>query len=102
MFGMRPESARWPEDWFAQVRKTYECGAENRPVAVDFTCRIAAGEEAALTAALPDGRSVTVTGPVPEAARSRSLTEEELRTRLQKTGGTVFACRKTDISLEDG
>lgn len=102
MFGMRPESARWPEDWFAQVRKTYEGGAENRSVAVDFTCRIAAGEEAALTAALPDGRSVTVTGPVPEAARSRSLTEEELRTRLQKTGGTVFACRKTDISLEDG
>lgn len=102
MFGMRPESARWPEDWFAQVRKTYEGGAENRPVAVDFTCRIAAGEEAALTAALPDGRSVTVTGPVPEAARSRSLTEEELRTRLQKTGGTVFACRKIDISLEGG
>lgn len=102
MFGMRPESARWPEDWFAQVRKTYEGGAENRPVAVDFTCRIAAGEEAALTAALPDGRSVTVTGPVPEAARSRSLTEEELRTRLQKTGGTVFACRKIDISLSGG
>lgn len=102
MFGMRPESARWPEDWFAQVRKTYENGTENRPVAVDFTCRVAAGEEAQLTAALPDGRSVTVTGPVPEAARSRSLTEEELRTRLQKTGGTVFACRKTDISLEDG
>lgn len=31
MFGMRPENARWPEDWFAQVRKTYENGAENRP-----------------------------------------------------------------------
>ncbi len=102
MFGMRPESARWPEDWFAQVRKTYENGAENRPVAVNFTCRMAAGEEAALTAALPDGRSVTVTGPVPEAARNRALTEEELRARLQKTGGTVFACRKTDISLGDG
>lgn len=102
MFGMRPESARWPEDWFAQVRKTYENGAENRPVAVNFTCRMAAGEEATLTAALPDGRSVTVTGPVPEAARNRALTEEELRARLQKTGGTVFACRKTDISLGNG
>ena len=102
MFGMRPESARWPEDWFAQVRKTYENGAENRPVAVDFTCRMAAGEQAQLTAALPDGRSVTVTGPVPEAARNRALTEEELRARLQKTGGTVFACRKTDISLGNG
>ena len=60
MFGMRPENARWPEDWFAQVRKTYENGAENRPLAVDFTCRVGAGAQAAMTAALPDGRQVTV------------------------------------------
>ncbi len=102
MFGMRPENARWPEDWFAQVRKTYENGAENRPVTVDFTCRVAAGEASALTAALPDRRSVTVSGPVPEAARNRALTEEELRARLQKTGGTAFVCRSIDISLADG
>lgn len=102
MFGMRPDSARWPEEWFAQVRKTYENGAENRPVPVAFSCRIAAGEAAALTAALPDGRSVTVRGAVPETARSRALTENELRSRLQKTGGTVFTCREMEISLEDG
>ena len=102
MFGMRPESARWPEEWFAQLRKTYENGAENRPVPVAFSCRIAAGEAAALTAALPDGRSVTVRGAVPETARSRALTEDELRSRLQKTGGTVFTCREMEISLEDG
>ena len=102
MFGMRPESARWPEEWFAQVRKTYENGAENRSVPVAFSCRIAAGEAAALTAALPDGRSVTVRGAVPETARSRALTEDELRSRLQKTGGTVFTCREMEISLEDG
>lgn len=102
MFGMRPESARWPEEWFAQVRKTYENGAENRPVPVAFSCRIAAGEAAALTAALPDGRSVTVRGAVPETARSRALTEDELHSRLQKTGGTVFTCREMEISLEDG
>lgn len=102
MFGMRPENARWPEDWFAQVRKSYENGAENRPLAVDFTCRVAAGEPARLTAALADGRSITVSGAVPEAARNRSLTADELRARLQKTGGTAFVCRSADISLEDG
>lgn len=102
MFGMRPENARWPEDWFAQVRKTYENGAENRPLTVDFTCRVAAGEPSRLTAALADGRSITVSGAVPEAARNRSLTPEELRARLQKTGGTAFVCRSADISLEDG
>ena len=82
MFGMRPENARWPEDWFAQVRKSYENGAENRPLAVDFTCRVAAGEPSRLTAALADGRSITVSGAVPEAARNRSLTPEELHARL--------------------
>ena len=102
MFGMRPENARWPEDWFAQVRKSYENGAENRPLAVDFTCRVAAGEPSRLTAALADGRSITVSGAVPEAARNRSLTPEELHARLQKTGGTAFVCRRADISLEDG
>ena len=102
MFGMRPENARWPEDWFAQVRKSYENGAENRPLAVDFTCRVAAGEPSRLTAALADGRSITVSGAVPEAARNRSLTPEELHARLQKTGGTAFVCRSADISLEDG
>ena len=102
MFGMRPENARWPEDWFAQVRKTYENGAENRPLTVDFTCRVAAGKPTELTATLADGRSITVSGAVPEAARNRSLTPEELRARLQKTGGTAFVCRRADISLEDG
>ena len=101
MFGMRPENARWPEDWFAQVRKTYENGAENRPLTVDFTCRVAAGKPTELTATLADGRSITVSGAVPEAARNRSLTPEELRARLQKTGGTAFVCRRADISLED-
>ena len=102
MFGVRPGDARWPEDWFAQVRKTYENNAENRPLPVSLSCRIASGEAARLTAALRDGRSVTVTGPVPETARNRSLTEEDLRARLKKTGGTAFVCDQMDISLEDG
>ena len=102
MFGVRPGDARWPEEWFAQVRKTYENNAENRPLPVSLSCRIASGEAARLTAALRDGRSVTVTGPVPETARNRSLTEEELRARLKKTGGTAFVCDQIDISLEDG
>ena len=98
MFGVRPEDARWPEDWFAQVRKTYENNAENRPLPVSLSCRIASGEAARLTAALRDGRSVTVTGLVPETARNRSLTEEELRARLEDglmlSAGSVNALRR--------
>ena len=55
---------------------------------MDVSCRVAAGEPCTLTAS--DGvHTVTVTGPVPESARSRPLTREDLITRLQKTGGTA-------------
>lgn len=102
MFGTRPEDARWPEEWFKEVRTSYENHAENRAVPIALSCRIAARRPAQLSATLPDGRTVTVFGPVPEAARNRALTEDELRTRLSKTGGTVFSCPNPDIQLTDG
>ena len=81
MFGVRPEDARWPEDWFAQVRKRYENGQENRPRAVTLRCTVRAGQPAQLEAVC-GGCAAAVEGPVPEAARSRALTAEELQTRL--------------------
>ena len=104
MLGMRPESARWPEELFAAARETYERG-ENRPVPVTMGCVVRSGRPAALTvSAERNGRvfSSAVQGPVPEAARNRALTAEELRTRLGKTGGTAFAAKTIDIDLEDG
>ena len=43
-----------------------------------------------------------VTGPVPETARSRPLTREDLIARLQKTGGTAYRCRRTEAEVEEG
>ena len=100
MLGMRPESARWPEDLFAAARQDYE-NTEHRANPVTMRCAVRAGEPATLTA---EARSlaVTVSGPVPEAARSRSLTAEELRTRLGKTGGTAFAPASIDVEVDEG
>ena len=100
MFGMRPENARWPEELFAEVRKTYESGKENRLRDVHFSVSVQRDVPATL-AARCDGRFVTVTGPVPEEARSRALTADELRQRLLKTGGTVFTVSSVDIILDD-
>lgn len=101
MFGMRPENARWPEDLFAEVRKTYENGKENRLHSVTFSVSITHDAPSVLTARC--GRFVSsVTGPVPEQARNRALTEEELCQRLGKTGGTVFTVTDWDITLEPG
>ena len=104
MLGTRPENARWPEELFADARRTYENG-EHRLHPLTLHCSVRAGEPAVLTAAARRGETevrAAVTGPVPEAARSRALTAEELQARLGKTGGTVFAPRQIDVELADG
>ena len=42
------------------------------------------------------------TGAVPEEARNRAVTAEELRQRLSKTGGTVFTADRIEIELDEG
>ena len=101
MFGTRPENAKWPEDWFGELRARYE-KEYLRLVPLTFDCTIRAGEAMRLTAADPDGHRVTVTGSVPEAARNRALTAEEVEARLKKTGGTAFTVDFCAVTLDDG
>ena len=101
MFGTRPENAKWPENWFGELRARYE-KEDLRLVPLTFDCIIRAGEAMRLTAADPDGHRVTVTGNVPEAARNRALTAEEVEARLKKTGGTAFTVDFCAVTLDDG
>lgn len=100
MLGTRPEDARWPEELFAAQRALYEHG-EHRLTPVALRCRLRAGEPALLTARAR-GAAAEVSGPVPEAARSRALTAGELRERLGKTGGTVFTPESIEVDLDEG
>ena len=53
--------------------------------------------------AVPGGVTIVMaTGDMPEEARNRAVTEEELRQRLAKTGGTVFAAERIEIELDEG
>ena len=101
MFGTRPENARWPEDWFGELRARYE-KEDLRLVPLTFDCLIRAGEPLRLTAEDADGHRVTVTGAVPETARNRALTAEEVEARLKKTGGTAFTVDFCAVTLDDG
>ena len=98
MFGTRPENTPDPKELFAQARERYE-KEDKRLVPVTFTAAIQAGVPASLTAADRDGHTVTVTGDVPQAARSRALTGQEVESRLAKTGGTAFTCTHTDVQV---
>ena len=101
MFGVRPENAPEPKALFDRARATYERG-DRRTVPVGLSCAVRAGVPCTLTASDPDGHAVTAAGPVPEAARTRPLTPQDLEARLRKTGGTVYHCGDVTVSVDDG
>ena len=99
MFGIREDK---PEDtrWHKEMRQTYE-GIENGLVPVAFRATVSAGRSS-LTVTDPEGRSCTLEGPMPEPARVMELTEDALRTRLCKTGGTPYYCTDFHADIAPG
>ena len=101
MFGTRPAGAADPKELFEAAKAAYEKD-DLRTVSVDVSCAVTAGEPCTLTVSDGDGHAVTVTGPVPEAARTRALTGEELEERLRKTGGTAYRCGTVVTAVDEG
>ena len=99
MFGVR-EDKYDDAKWLQQIRQTYET-TENGLVGVKFQCSLRQSGSA-LTVTDPEGRSCTVTGPIPEQARNLPLTEDVLASRLAKTGGTPYFCAGTECLVEPG
>ena len=105
MFGTRPENVPEPKELFARARETYENGKENRKIPVNLRLTVRRGEPVRLSGAcaVPGGVTIALaTGDAPEEARNRAVTAEELRQRLTKTGGTVFAADQIEIELDEG
>ena len=99
MFGTRED--RYDDSkWLQQMRQTYESG-ENPLVGVRFDADITV-DSSSLTVTDPEGRSCSVKGPVPELAKTVALTEEVLRSRLEKTGGTPFYCKDVRLNIDPG
>ena len=83
----------------------YENGKENRKIPVNLRLTVRRGEPVRLGGACAVRNGVTfvlATGEMPEEARNRAVTAEELRQRLAKTGGTVFAADHIEIELDEG
>ena len=99
MFGIREEKKE-DGQWLKEARQSYET-AENGLVPILFQAVITP-TESSITATDPEGRSCTVSGPVPEAARNQELTEEALQQRLSKTGGTPYLCAGVSAKVEPG
>ena len=96
MFGIRRDTKEDTE-WLKAIRQTYEAN-ENPMVDVTFKAEITS-KGSSLTVTDPEGRSCTVTGPVPEAARRLPLSEDLFNARITKTGGTPYRCIKAEAFI---
>ena len=99
MFGIREEKNE-NQPWMKEIRQSYET-AENGLVPVVFHMTVhPAGSQLSVTD--PNGRVVTLDGPVPEVARTVALTREDLVSRLSKTGGTPYRCLNVIAEVTPG
>ena len=86
------------ESVLAMIRERY---VERRPLLpVTMTLSVAVGEPARLTVCC-DGMKVSCTGELVQAAANKPLTEEELKKRLGKTGGTPFSVTEITIFMQE-
>lgn len=99
MFGVREKEPE-PKELFAQAKAAYS--RENPRVPVTFYAMVRPGESAKVGVEDDAGRVVTAEGPVPEAARTKALTRDEVCVQLAKTGGTPFLCREVKAHVESG
>ena len=98
MFGIREDKS--DEKWCRDMRQTYE-GIENGLVPVTLRATVSPSRFE-LIVTDPEGRSVSLEGPVPEPAHTVDLTRDMLEMRLSKTGGTPYRCVSVDINLTPG
>ena len=101
MFGVRSEKTQEPKKLFELARESYE-HTENFRCGVEMELSIRAGKESRLTVLDLSGHRAEAIGPVPEAARNRPLEAEDLKARLQKTGGTLFYPERIVVHLDEG
>ncbi len=100
MFGVHQDTQE-DRELLSAARATYERG-ENPRVPVKFYAMIQAGQECQLAVEDEQGHVCKTKGPIPEPARNKPLTEQELTDRLSKTGGTPYLCTRVQAAISPG
>lgn len=100
MFGTRrKEDVVAANNVLKEIARNYEKETPLIPLDISFTCR---DNEKAVLIAKSDKKEVTVIGDVPEKAINKPMSEESLKERLSKFGGTQYFSKNIEINLDDG
>ena len=101
MFGVREEPDKDAEKMFAAVRREYG-DKELRRVPVHFYTRVMRGKPVQAVCMDEDGHKAAMEGPMPQQARSQSITSVIIDSQMNKTGGTPYNCVESQSRAEDG
>ncbi len=88
-----------PEKFADGIEQRCTENANLRLVGVEMDCVLTPSRPMELTVTDTDGNSVTVYGDAASAAQNRPTTEEEIKMRLGKTGGTAFCATDVRVRL---
>lgn len=100
MFGTRQkEDVVSAQNVLKEISHNYDNENPLVPMDIAFECR--ENQPCTLTATAL-GKTVTVTGDVPEKAINKPMTADSLAQRLSKLGGTQFFADNVSVSLDDG
>ena len=99
MFGTRTDTRDDPQ-WLQEARQSYESG-ESPLVDVVFRAVVTV-DGSSLSVTDPEGRTLTVTGPRPELARTVALSGQVLSGWIAKTGGTPYRCAEIRTHVDPG
>lgn len=100
MFGVRV-AGRENKALFQAARASYESG-EAQLVPVQFYAIVSAEQGTVLAVQDDEGHICKTMGPMPQAAQTRALTEDDLAARLSKTGGTPYYCTNVRCIVDRG
>ena len=100
MFGVR-STTDGSKQLLQAARASYE-NVEPSRVPVQFYALVSAAERIMIAAQDELGNVAKVQGGMPEPARYRELTQEELTARLSKTGGTPYVCSGVKCAVDPG
>lgn len=100
MFGYRQkDDVLSAKDVIKDLSHLYDNETPLLPISLHFMCRQDKKSELTATAL---GKTVKITGPVPEKAINKPMTEESLRIRFSKFGNTQFYLDDITFELDDG
>ena len=101
MFGIRTDS---DEKMTAELINTaHELYRRDRQsVPVEFELKIKQNQPTTLVLRDFDGNEVQVTGDVPQTAQTKAITEQDVKEKLSKLGGTCYYLKNFQAELDDG